>query len=97
MLKALYKSAVRFQLNYSLPIQVYASQTYLACLDAVPIRAIRLICTKFRTAPISAYEFMVNVPPLTLRRERAILIYHERYKRLEESCPPQKSGQQLGE
>ncbi|KAK7004704.1 reverse transcriptase-like protein [Biomphalaria glabrata] len=71
-------------MDYSLPVQVWASQTSLAKLDAVQNQAIRLICGTFRTTSIAAGEIMANVPPLSLGRERAVLLAHERYGRLEE-------------
>ncbi|XP_055877141.1 uncharacterized protein LOC129924681 [Biomphalaria glabrata] len=87
VLRGLYMGAVRSHLDYSLPVQVWASQTTLASLDAVQNQAIRLICGTFRTTPIAAGEIMANIPPLKLRRERAVILAHERYMRLEDGCP----------
>ncbi|KAK6998602.1 ribonuclease H1 [Biomphalaria glabrata] len=74
-------------MEYSSLAQVYASQTSLAGLDSVQNQAIRLICCAFRTTPIAASEVMTNLPPLRLRRERAVMIAFEIFKRLGEGCP----------
>uniref|UniRef100_A0A2C9M4E0 ribonuclease H n=1 Tax=Biomphalaria glabrata TaxID=6526 RepID=A0A2C9M4E0_BIOGL len=74
-------------MEYSSLAQVYASQTSLAGLDSTQNQAIRLICGAFRTTPTAACEVMTNLPPLRLRRERAVMIAYEKFKRLEECCP----------
>ncbi|XP_055891896.1 uncharacterized protein LOC129927346 [Biomphalaria glabrata] len=74
-------------MEYSSLAQVYASQTSLVGLDSVQNQAIRLICGAFRTTPTAACEVMTNLPPLRLRRERAVMIAYEKFKRLEEGCP----------
>ena len=81
MLRTLYLGAVRSQIEYSQPIQLYASRTALESLDRVQSQALRFITGTFRTTPTSAVEIMTNVAPLSLRRERAVLIAYERYKR----------------
>ena len=87
VLRVLYLGTVRAQIDYSLPVQIYASATALKTLDSVQNSALRLICGTFRTAPIAALEIMANVPPLATRRDRAVITAFERYKRLEESSP----------
>jgi hypothetical protein len=87
VLRTLYLGAVRSQMEYSLPVQIYASKTALETLDNVQNHALRLICGTFRTTPTAAVEIMANVPPLRLHRQKAVITAYERYKRLEESCP----------
>ena len=56
-------------------------------LDRIQNQALRFICGTFRTSPVAAAEVMANIPRLQLRRERAIIMTYERYKRLEKSLP----------
>ena len=78
---------VRALIEYSLQVQVYGWQTSLASLDSIQNQAIRLICDTFRTTPIVAGEIMADISPLALRRERAIVLACERYRRLEKESP----------
>ena len=86
-MRTLYLGAVRSQMEYSLPVQIYASKTALQTLDNVQNHALRLICVTFRTTTTVSVEIMANVPPLSLHRQKAVITAYERYKRLEESCP----------
>ena len=80
MLRTLYLGAVRSQIEYSQPIQLYASRTALESLDRVQSQALRFITGTFRITPTSAAEIMTNVTPLSLRRASAVLVAYERYK-----------------
>ena len=71
VLRTLYLGAVRSQMEYSLPVQIYASNTALETLDTVQNQALRLICGTFRTAPTAAAEIMANVPPLSIHRQKS--------------------------
>ena len=81
MLHTLYLGTIKSQIEYSQPIQLYASWTVLESLDRVQSQALRFITGTFRTTPTSAAEIMTNVAPLSLMTERAVLIAYERYKR----------------
>ena len=43
VLRSLYMGAVRSQMDYSLPIQIYASRTSLGSLDAIQNQSIRYV------------------------------------------------------
>ena len=44
-------------------------------------QVLRYISGRFRTSPTCAAEIITNVAPLSLRRERAVLVAYERFKR----------------
>ena len=86
-LRALYLSKVRSAIDYSLPIQAFASRTALEDLDRVQNQALRLVCGALRTTPNAAVEILSNVEPLKVRREKAILTTVERYRRMDRNEP----------
>ena len=70
MLRTLYLGAVRSQIEYSQPVQIYASRTALELLDRVQAQALRFISGSFRTSPTCAAEIITNVAPLCQSEER---------------------------
>jgi ribonuclease HI len=82
LLRQLYIGYVRSVFDYSLPLQIIASDTQLSRLDRIQNQAVRFISGAMRTTPTDACEINTDIEPLTLRRERAVVEARERYLRM---------------
>ena len=88
-LRQLYIGYVRSVLESNLPLQSISSDTTLKSLDQVESQALHFIAGGMRSAPTAACGIDVDIEPLELRREAAVIEMVERYRR-EDKCHPNR-------
>ena len=80
-LRQLYIGYVRSVLESNLPLQAICSDTTLKSLDQVESQALHFISGGMRSTPTTACGIDVDIEPLGLRREGAVIEMVERFKR----------------
>ena len=89
-LRQLYIGYVRSVLESNLPLQSISSDTTLKSLDQVESQALHFIAGGMRSAPTAACGIDVDIEPLELRREAAVIEMVERYRREDKGHPNRK-------
>jgi hypothetical protein len=67
--RLLYTQTIRPIINYAAPTWAAGTKTQIKPLVKVQNKALRLICTAFRTSPIHALEIEAAIPPLDIHLE----------------------------
>ena len=76
ILLRLYRTLVRYMLDYGCIVYGSARQSYLRKLDSIHKQGLRLALGAFRTSPINSLYAEANEPSLNLRRKKLSLQYY---------------------
>ena len=80
VLLRLYRTLVRFKLDYGCIVYGSARQSYLRKLDSIHNQGLRLALGAFRTSPVNSLYAEANEPSLNLRRKKLSLQYYLKLK-----------------
>ncbi|GBO17396.1 hypothetical protein AVEN_268765-1 [Araneus ventricosus] len=82
-LMKIYKSIVRYKIDYGAPIYGSAAKSILKILDVAHNQGLRIDTGAFRTSPISSLHVSGGEPSLELRRQRLSHCYFYKIKSVE--------------
>ena len=78
----IYRSLIRYKIDYGCIVHNFASNRELESLESVWNEAVRLSSGCFKSTPISSLQVITEGPPLQIRRDKLSIIYHYKLKSL---------------
>ena len=81
-LMMIYRSLIRFKIEYGCIAYTFASSRELVSLESVSTKAKRISSGCFKTTPLSSLQVITEEPPLQIRRHKLSLKYYYKVENL---------------